>query len=143
MAQDQFWVQMENGRLLSQASPWFLCPEGSEQVPLSSSGCPTCTHRPVHTPGRLTPSRHFLGMEPFGRGSVTGRARFNFFNDKSTDRFSSQKLSILNICSYEQQYTDSISFMDIYIYIYIHNTYTYTNVCVYIYTYIYMYMYTS
>lgn len=36
--QDQLWAQMKNGRVLSQAAPQFLCPEGSRQVPLSSSG---------------------------------------------------------------------------------------------------------
>ena len=37
VAQDQLWVQMETGRVLSQAAPQFLCPEGSGQVPLSIS----------------------------------------------------------------------------------------------------------
>jgi hypothetical protein len=72
VAQDQLWVQ-ENGRLLSQAVPWFLCPEGSGCVPLSSNGDPIFTHRPVCTPRRLAPSWHYLIMEHCGRGSVTGR----------------------------------------------------------------------
>ena len=41
MAQDQLQVQTETGRILPQADPQFLCPEGSGQVPLSSSGGPT------------------------------------------------------------------------------------------------------
>ena len=37
MAQDQLWAQMETGQLLSQAAPWFLCPEDFGWDPLSSS----------------------------------------------------------------------------------------------------------
>ena len=44
-------------------------------VSLSSSGGPTYTHRPVCTPGGLNPSWRYLGMEPCGRGSATGRDR--------------------------------------------------------------------
>ena len=44
-------------------------------VPLSSSGGPACTHRPVCTPGSLTPSQRHLGMEYCGRGSGTGGDR--------------------------------------------------------------------
>ena len=53
VAQDQLWAQTETRILLSQATPRFLCPEGSGWVPLSSSGGPTCTHRLVCTPGML------------------------------------------------------------------------------------------
>jgi hypothetical protein len=62
---------METGSLLSQATPQFLCPEGSGQVPLSSSGGPACTHSPVYTSGRLAPSRRYLGRDPCGRGAAT------------------------------------------------------------------------
>ena len=53
-------------RLLSQATPQFLCAEGSGQVTLS--GGPTCTHRPVCTPGNLDLSMCHLDMEHCGRG---------------------------------------------------------------------------
>jgi hypothetical protein len=53
VAQDQLWSQIETGRLLFQAAPWFLCPEASGQVLLSRSGCLPCTYRLFHTPGRL------------------------------------------------------------------------------------------
>ena len=72
---DQLWAQKETGRNLFQAAPQFLCPEGSGWVPLGISGGPPCTHRPVCTPGRHPPSQHYLGMEPCGRGSATGRDR--------------------------------------------------------------------
>jgi hypothetical protein len=75
VAQDQLWVMIETGRLLSQVAPWFLCPEGSGRVPLNSSGGPICTHRPVHTPGGLTPSWCYFSIETCGRGSATGRDR--------------------------------------------------------------------
>jgi hypothetical protein len=39
---------------------------------LNRSGCPTCTHSPVHAPGRLTPSWHYLDMEPCGKVSAPG-----------------------------------------------------------------------
>ena len=32
-----FRVQIETGRILSQAAPWFFCPEVSGQVPVSRS----------------------------------------------------------------------------------------------------------
>ena len=41
-----------------------LCPEGSGRVALSSSGGPSCAHRPLHTPGRLAFSWCCLGMKP-------------------------------------------------------------------------------
>jgi hypothetical protein len=47
VAQDQFLVLRETGRLLSQTTPGFLCPEGSRRVPLSSIGGLTCAHRLV------------------------------------------------------------------------------------------------
>jgi hypothetical protein len=50
VAKDQLWAQMETGRLLFQAIPWFLWPEGSGKGPLSNSGgCFTYTHRLVHS----------------------------------------------------------------------------------------------
>ena len=36
VAQGQLWVQMETGSILSLAVPCFLCPNGSEWVPLGS-----------------------------------------------------------------------------------------------------------
>ena len=33
MAQEQLWVHLETGRILSQAAPPFLCPEGSKAGP--------------------------------------------------------------------------------------------------------------
>jgi hypothetical protein len=72
---DQFFPSVpgaETGRILSQAAPWFLCPEGSRQIPLSSSGGLTCVHRPVSTPGRPALSRHYLGMEHWATGSALG-----------------------------------------------------------------------
>ena len=50
VAEDLLQVETETRRLLSQAAPPFLCPEGSERVPLSSSGGPPCTRRPVCIP---------------------------------------------------------------------------------------------
>ena len=53
VAQISSRVLMETRRILSLAVPWFLCPEGSQWVPLSSSSGHTCAHRLVHSPGRL------------------------------------------------------------------------------------------
>jgi hypothetical protein len=53
VAQDQLWGQMETERLLSHAALWFLCPEGSEWVPLISSVGLTYPYRLVCTPGWL------------------------------------------------------------------------------------------
>jgi hypothetical protein len=58
---------METGKLLSQASQRFLCPEGLGQVPLSSIGGPTYAHGLLCKPGRLVLTWHNLGMEPCGR----------------------------------------------------------------------------
>jgi hypothetical protein len=56
-------VQKETRRILFPTDPWFLCPEGSGWVPLSSSGGPTCTDRPVCIPGSLTFSQHSLNFQ--------------------------------------------------------------------------------
>ena len=64
VAQDQLWAQTETGRLLSQAAPWFLCPQGSGRVSLSSMGDPTYNHRPVCTPWRLFPSQCYWVWSP-------------------------------------------------------------------------------
>ena len=63
VAQDQLPVQMETGRILSQAVPQVLCYEGSGLVPLSISGGLTCVHRCFHTPDRPVLSRRYLAME--------------------------------------------------------------------------------
>ena len=62
VAQSQFWAQTETGRILSQATPWFLCPEGSRQVPQIRSGGLPCAHRCVYTSGRRTLSQRYLGI---------------------------------------------------------------------------------
>jgi hypothetical protein len=58
--------QMKTRRLLSQTASHFLCPECSGWVPLSRSGGLTCAYRYVNIPGRLTLSRCYLDMEPYG-----------------------------------------------------------------------------
>ena len=70
VAQYQLWAQMETGRLSSQAAPQFLCPGGSPKVPLSSSGGFTCVHRVDGNSVKLDLSQHYLGMEPWDRGSA-------------------------------------------------------------------------
>ena len=72
VAQGQFQDQTETGKILSQAAPLFLCPEGSRWVPLSRGSGPTCAHRHVCSPGRPSPSQWFLGMECCGTGSISG-----------------------------------------------------------------------
>ena len=47
VAQGQLWAQMEITRTLSQASPWFLYPEGSRRVSQSRNVGLTCAHRCV------------------------------------------------------------------------------------------------
>jgi hypothetical protein len=72
VAQGLLKVQVETGRILSQAASRFLCPGGSGQVPWSRSGGPTCAHRCVSTPGRPALSWCYLGMESCGTGSAPG-----------------------------------------------------------------------
>jgi hypothetical protein len=73
VAQGQVWPQMETGRILSHAAPWFLCPEGSQWVPLSRNVGLTCAHKCFHTPQRwaLSP-RWYLVMKCCGTGSAPG-----------------------------------------------------------------------
>jgi hypothetical protein len=57
--------------------PWFLCPDGSGQVPLGSrylriNGGLTCALRCVSTPGISALSQGDLGMENCGTGSTLG-----------------------------------------------------------------------
>jgi hypothetical protein len=68
VAQDQLQTQMETRSLLSQAAPWFLCPEGSGWIPLSRNGGLTCTHRLVCTPEKLA-----LVAAVFGYGALLQR----------------------------------------------------------------------
>jgi hypothetical protein len=63
---------METGRILSQAAPWFLCPEGSRWVSLSRSVGLTCAHGCVCTPRTPALSLWYLGMEHYGTGSALG-----------------------------------------------------------------------
>jgi hypothetical protein len=72
MAQDQLWIQMESGWILSQATSQFLCPEVYGPVPLSRSGGPNCAHRLVCTPERPSLSWRYLGMPCCGTGSALG-----------------------------------------------------------------------
>lgn len=58
VAQDQLWVQMETGRILSQAAPPLLSPEVSGWVPQSRSVGLTCAHS---IPGRPALSWRYLG----------------------------------------------------------------------------------
>jgi hypothetical protein len=60
---------MEIRRILSQAAPRLLFPEGSGRVPWSRSSGLTCAHRHVHTPGRPDVSWQYLGIEHGGMGS--------------------------------------------------------------------------
>ena len=53
-------VQTDTRMTLSPTEPQFLCPEGSNLVPLSSNGGRTCTHRLLHTFGRITLSWSYL-----------------------------------------------------------------------------------
>jgi hypothetical protein len=62
-------VLTETKRILSQAVPLFLCPEGSRQVPQSSNGGLTYALRCVSTPGRPALSQQYLGMESCGTES--------------------------------------------------------------------------
>lgn len=59
-------AQKETRRLLSQAAPMILCPEGSWWISLSSSGGFSCTHRLVDTPVRIAFFLHYSGMDPYG-----------------------------------------------------------------------------
>ena len=70
VTQNQLQVQTEPRRILSQADPQFLCPEGSGQVPLSRSGGLTCACRHVSTPGRPAHSQWCLCMESYSTGSA-------------------------------------------------------------------------
>ena len=72
VARDQLWMQMETRRILSQAAPWILCPEGSGLVPLSRSGGLTCAHRFFCTPRRPALFWQYLGMEHCGAGLALG-----------------------------------------------------------------------
>ena len=65
VAQDQLPVQMETGRILSQAVPRIPCHEGSGLVPLSISGGLTCAHGCFHTPDRPVLSHRYLAMERY------------------------------------------------------------------------------
>jgi hypothetical protein len=65
-------LKYETTRLLFQAAPDFLCPEGSRRYPLNSSGGFTCAHRLFCTPERLALSHCYLGMEPYGTRSALG-----------------------------------------------------------------------
>jgi hypothetical protein len=63
---------MKTGRILFQSVLPFQCPEGSGQVPQSTSGGLTCAHRCFSTPGRPAFSRWDLDMESCGTGSALG-----------------------------------------------------------------------
>jgi hypothetical protein len=79
VVKDQLLMQRENRRLLSQAAPWFLCPEGSGWVPLSSSGGLTCSHRLVDSLGRLALSGH-LWVQWGKIGRLLGSCVCDFFS---------------------------------------------------------------
>ena len=68
MAQGQLRVQTEMGRILSQAVPWFLYPEGYSRT----QWCLTSAHRFVSIPGRPALSSRYLGMESSSTGSAPG-----------------------------------------------------------------------
>ena len=72
VAQDQLRAYRETERFLSQEAPWFLCPESSDWNPLNSSCGLASTHKLVCTPGRLSISQHYLGIELCGRGLALG-----------------------------------------------------------------------
>ena len=83
MAQDQLWAQTETRRLRSLAAPWFLCPEGSRQVPLNSSGVlPVLTGLTVLLEGYLSPGATWV-WSPVAEGPLqaqteTGRLMLLF-----------------------------------------------------------------
>jgi hypothetical protein len=76
VVQDQFPALTETGRILSQASPWFLCPEGSGQGPGTRTGGPTCVPWLVSASGRSSLSSWYLDMEHCDTGSTPGTYHF-------------------------------------------------------------------
>lgn len=72
MAQGKLRAQTETGRIGSETASWFLCPEGSRQVPQSRSSDLICVLMYVSTFGIPAFSQQDLGSENCGTGSVPG-----------------------------------------------------------------------
>ena len=103
-------LQMETGRILSQALPWFLCPDGSVRVPLGSGILAEVMALPVLTGeftllgGYLSPDGICIWKEHCSTGSASGTDR----NWKSVLYF---KLTFyivsvifqLNVCTYKMK----------------------------------------
>ena len=83
----QLWLQTEIERLLSQAVPRLLCPQGFWLFPLRSRHGPTCTVWPLCTPESLANSIHPLDMVSGGRGWATSSTEVGDRNRRASARW--------------------------------------------------------